>query len=178
MRLATSVAVERALMVPVDTTKDALFVPAETVTEAGIVMFAEPVPSPRVTLTELVGVEARVTVQEELLALSNAVGVQVKLEILGGSLIVSVAPVAVAAIVFAAAETANTCVRPSVDVAGACGDTWKIAVAKTPLGMAAALIPQAIHRVCPVPLEQVNVFPTEVKAAPGLSVMPLMELAE
>lgn len=80
--------------------------------------------------------------------------------------------------VLAAALTAVSPVKPSVDDAGAAKDTAKLAAARTPFGMRVSFAPQTMQRTNPVPLVHDNDFPAAVSAAPAVSFTLLKALAE
>jgi hypothetical protein len=178
-RLATRIAVDFVSTVPADNSKGALLLaPSGMLIYDGIVTFAEFVPSPRAILAASGAPEVRVTVQVVLPSERSDVAAQDTFEILVAGRIVSVPPLAVAASVLAAAVTAVSPVKPSVDDPGALKDTAKLTAARTPFGISASLAPQMMQRTCPVPLVHDNDFPTAVSAAPAVSFTLLKTLAE
>lgn len=172
------IAVESAATVPAVTVQLTLVPPAGTVTEDGMVTFAESAPRIKVMLTASTAADASVAVHVVLPAAEIAAGLQESWEMWPGGLMVRVAPLAVAATGVAADEVAVSPVRSSANDVGACSDTAKVAVARTPFGMALVFKPQTMHRTSPVPLAQDKDFPAEVNAAPAVRFMLLMSVAE
>ena len=83
-RLATRSAFESAATSPAETVKGALMAPAATVTDDGIVTFAEFVPSPSETFVASAALMVSVTVHVVVVGVIIDASAHVSFEILGG----------------------------------------------------------------------------------------------
>ena len=106
-RVATSTAFVAAVTTRAVTVNEALVAPAATVTDEGTLSWAELVATPRAMLIELVAAPPKLTVQTALANVTMDDGAQTSLETKLALVIVSVAPVVVPEMGFAALEAAD-----------------------------------------------------------------------
>lgn len=140
--------------------------PAATVAEAGTV--SSPLLLDKVTIAPPVGAAwLRVTVHvEEPPVLSDA-GLQVRLLILAGTPTVMVPPVAVAAMLVAVDDAADTAVTLIGTVPDALADRVTLIVASVPFWIVLAFNPLIMHVTVPLPVEHVIVLDAAVAALPA-----------